>query len=32
MDQFLREGKLDEEDEAIESPEAVVGEDIDAPR
>ncbi|KAL3985634.1 Phosphatidylinositol-specific phospholipase C X domain family protein [Acanthocheilonema viteae] len=30
MEQFLREGKLDEEDEPIENPEAIVGEEISA--
>lgn len=30
MEQFLREGKLDEEDEPVENPEAVVGEEISA--
>lgn len=28
MEQFLREGKLDEEDEPVENPEAVTGEEI----
>lgn len=32
MEQFLREGKLDEEDEVAENPEAVIGEDISIPR
>ncbi len=32
MEQFLREGKLDEEDEIIETPEVVVGEDTIPPR
>lgn len=31
MEQFLREGKLDEEDEIIETPE-VIGEDTVSPR
>ncbi|VDK22145.1 unnamed protein product [Anisakis simplex] len=32
MEQFLREGKLDEEDELTETPEVVVGEDAGSPR
>ena len=32
MEQFLREGKLDEEDELAETPDVVVGEDAIPPR
>lgn len=32
MEQFLREGKLDEEDEQTETPEVVIGEDASSPR
>ncbi|VDM47311.1 unnamed protein product [Toxocara canis] len=32
MEQFLREGKLDEEDELTETPEVVIGEDAGSPR
>uniref|UniRef100_A0A914S3U7 phosphoinositide phospholipase C n=2 Tax=Ascarididae TaxID=6250 RepID=A0A914S3U7_PAREQ len=32
MEQFLREGKLDEEDELTETPEMVIGEDAISPR